>query len=109
MTLNRDNDGPFAFAAAAALDQIDATEFLIDAVVENAEFNGASITDWESTDDIVSVYVIVDHNPETFQPVETERDIGPRGAAILENLIATGDEESSRKMLRAWTCELYGT
>ncbi len=108
MPLNRANDGPFAFADANELNEIEATEYLIDAVSENAEINGGSMSDWGSAEDIMSVYVILDYDPDTNHPIETERDAGPRGKAILNYLIETNDEDGARKMLDDWTDELYG-
>ncbi len=108
MPLNRTNDGPFAFADADELNQIEATEYLIDAVSENAEINGGSIGDWGSAENIMSVYVILDDDPDTFDPIETERDAGPRGKAILNHLIETDDEFDARKMINDWKYELYG-
>lgn len=98
--LNRGGDGPFAWTDPAALDQIEATGWLIECVEDNNAANGASWSDWDGADDIVSVYTREDKDGDEY-----ELDPGTRGRTILERAIAGGDAHA---LLDEWTMERYG-
>lgn len=111
MPLNRSHDGPFAFSDASKMEQYDAVKWLIEAVIENNENNGASWLDWAGAQDIISTYEPAHDGAEynsklgSYDASEfTHRiSIGDRGREILDVCIAGADPEA---LMGAWREEI---